>query len=241
MLHLKDISKTYGSVESLDKINLKINKGEVLALLGDNGAGKSTLLKILAGTEHASSGEIFTDKEPQKFNNVEDARNKGIDIVYQNLALCDDLSVYENIFLGKELTNKFGTLRKKEMIKTAEDLISKIGANIPALKKVKNLSGGQRQAIAIARAMLGKAQYILLDEPTAAISVKQIKQVLNLIISLKNQGVGVVLVTHRIPDVFEVCDKVVILRHGSVVMNKTIQQTNIEEITGFITGAKTTS
>jgi simple sugar transport system ATP-binding protein len=240
LLRLNDISKNFGAIEALRGIDLEIAPGEVVGLMGDNGAGKSTLVKIIAGNFTASGGTIEMEGRPVEFFRPIDARGVGIEVVYQDLALADNLTAAENVFLGRELKKGWGpfaTLDKKAMIARSAELFEELKSETRPRDLVRKMSGGQRQAVAIARTRLSQAKLVLMDEPTAAISVRQVAEVLSLIRRMKSQGVAIILISHRMPDVFEVCDRIVVVRRGSKVADKPTASTSPEEITGLITGA----
>ncbi|MEJ8570509.1 ATP-binding cassette domain-containing protein [Microbaculum marinum] len=239
-LRMKAISKHFGAIHALDDVSLSLEPGEVLGLMGDNGAGKSTLVKIIAGNFRPSHGTIFINDRETVFHGPLDAREHGIEIVYQDLALCDNLTAAVNVFLGRELTRSFGPFRIMDypaMNRRAAELFAELKSETRPKDKVKSMSGGQRQAVAIARTRLSDASIVLMDEPTAAISVRQVAEVLNLINELKRQGIAVILISHRMPDVFAVTDRIVVLRRGTKVADKRTEATSPEEITGLITGA----
>jgi simple sugar transport system ATP-binding protein len=236
VLELETISKHYGAIQALNDVSLKLNPGEVVGLVGDNGAGKSTLVKIIAGNFHPTHGRIRIDGAETNLHSPADARSKGIEIVYQDLALADNLTAAANIFLGRELT-RGGLLDYKGMYKRAGELFAELKSETRPRDVVRRMSGGQRQAVAIARTRLSDPKIVLMDEPTAAISVRQVAEVLNLIRRLKDQGIAVVLISHRIPDVFAVCDRLVVLRRGNKVADKRVADSSPEEVTGLITGA----
>lgn len=240
MLELRGITKHFGAVEALRGVDLTLEPGEVLGLMGDNGAGKSTLVKIIAGNFPPSSGEIQIDGEVVHFGQPIDARNAGIEVVYQDLALCDNLTAAANIFLGREIKRSFGPIKVlnfSAMYRRAGELFEELKSETRPRDLVRQMSGGQRQAVAIARTGLSSPKIVLMDEPTAAISVRQVVEVLDLIKRLRDQGMAIVLISHRMPDVFEVCDHVAVLRRGLKVAEKPIGDTSPEEITGLITGA----
>jgi simple sugar transport system ATP-binding protein len=240
LLELRGVAKHFGAIEALKGIDLAIDPGEVLGLMGDNGAGKSTLVKIIAGNFPPSEGEVRLDGEPQHFHKPADARQRGIEIVYQDLALCDNLTAAENVFLGRETTRRFGPFRFVDygaMYARAGELFQELKSETRPRDLVKQMSGGQRQAVAIARTRLSDAKLVLMDEPTAAISVRQVAEVLELIRRLKHQNIAVILISHRMPDVFAVCDRVVVMRRGTKVADKPIVHSSPEEVTGLITGA----
>lgn len=240
VLELRDISKHFGAIQALQEVSLSIEPGETLGLMGDNGAGKSTLVKVIAGNFAPSHGEIRLGGELAHFHKPVDAREKGIEVVYQDLALADNLTAAQNVFLGREVTKgrwPFRFLDKQAMIDRSGKLFDELKSETRPRDLVRKMSGGQRQAVAIARTRLSNAKIVLMDEPTAAISVRQVAEVLDLIRRLKSQGVAVILISHRMPDVFAVCDRIAVLRRGSKVADKETTDTSPEEITGLITGA----
>jgi simple sugar transport system ATP-binding protein len=240
VLRLEGVAKNFGAIEALKGVSLSVSRGEVIGLMGDNGAGKSTLVKIIAGNFRPSSGRLFLKDQEVALHNPLDARRHGIEIVYQDLALCDNLTAAANVFLGRELTRWFGPLRINDhaaMNRRAAELFRDLKTETRPKDLVRSMSGGQRQAVAIARTRLSNADIVLMDEPTAAISVRQVAEVLTLIRHLRDQGVAVVLISHRMPDVFSVADRIVVLRRGDVVADKPAAQTSPEEVTGLITGA----
>jgi simple sugar transport system ATP-binding protein len=237
VLELDSISKHFGAIEALKDVSLKIEPGDVVGLVGDNGAGKSTLVKIIAGNFHQSGGKLRIDGKDEMLASPSDARNKGIEIVYQDLALADNLTAAANIFLGREMTNRIGILDYKGMYKRAAELFAELKSETRPRDLVRRMSGGQRQAVAIARTRLSDPKIVLMDEPTAAISVRQVAEVLNLIRRLKEQKIAVILISHRIPDIFAVCDRLVVLRRGTKVADKRTADSSPEEVTGLITGA----
>ena len=240
ILQLKNISKNFGAIKALDNVSLSLRSGEVLGLMGDNGAGKSTLIKIIAGNFKQSTGTISFENQNVEFNKPMEARDRGIEVVYQDLALCDNLTAASNIFLTREIKRNFGFLSVinfAQMFKRAKDIFNELKSETLPDEEVKMMSGGQRQAVAIGRTKLSKAKVVLLDEPTAAISVRQVAEVLELIKQLKNQGIAVVIISHRMPDVFAVSDRIAVLRRGQLVANKLASQSSPEEVTALITGA----
>lgn len=240
ILSLSGISKNFGAIQALDGVSLELNSGEVLGLMGDNGAGKSTLVKIIAGNFKPTKGTITIDGYAAEFHRPVDARNQGVEIVYQDLALCDNLSAAVNVFLGRELTKGFGPFKVMDyaaMNTRAGELFKELRSETRPRDLVRAMSGGQRQAVAIARTRLSKAKILLMDEPTAAISVRQVVEVLNLIRELKRQNLGVILISHRMPDVFAVADRIAVLRRGRKVADRPTANTSPQEITGLITGA----
>ncbi|HET8726307.1 MAG TPA: ATP-binding cassette domain-containing protein [Alphaproteobacteria bacterium] len=240
LLELREISKSFGAVQALSNVSLSVASGEVVGLMGDNGAGKSTLVKIIAGNYPPTSGAVTMDDRPQHFHKPADARAAGIEVVYQELALADNLTAAANVFLGREARRRFGPFKLLDhaaMNRRAAELFGELKSETRAGDLVRQMSGGQRQAVAIARTRLAQAKLILMDEPTAAISVRQVAEVLDLIRRLKHDGISVILISHRMPDVFQVCDRVVVMRRGRKVADKPIADTSPEEVTGLITGA----
>jgi len=240
VLELTGIGKEFGAIRALHGVNMHVHPGEVVGLMGDNGAGKSTLVKIIAGNFRPSHGEIRFAGNAVHFSRPLDARTVGIEVVYQDLALADNLTAAANVFLGRELKRTFGPialLDHKAMAARALELFGELRSETRPDDLVKQMSGGQRQAVAIARTRLSNARLVMMDEPTAAISVRQVEQVLGLIHRLKEQGVAVMLISHRMPDVFAVCDRIIVLRRGGKVADKHTAETTPEEITGLITGA----
>jgi simple sugar transport system ATP-binding protein len=240
VLSLKSIRKNFGGIQALQGVDFSIARGEAVGLMGDNGAGKSTLMKIIAGNLVPTSGSIEVDGAPVSFAEPIDARNAGIEIVHQDLALCNNLNAAGNVFLGREIKKGFGPfayMDKTAMLKKAAELFAELKSETRANDSVREMSGGQRQAVAIARTRLSDPKIVLMDEPTAAISVRQVAEVLALIKHLKETNHAVILVSHRMPDVFGVCDRVVVLRRGTKVADKAIATSSPQEVTGLITGA----
>ena len=240
VLQLSGVSKNFGAIIALSGIDLALEPGEVLGLMGDNGAGKSTLVRIMAGNFPPSAGSMIMDGDVVNFHRPVEARRRGIEIVYQDLALCDNLTAAANVFLGRELTRRVGPLRVldyRSMYDRAAGLFAELKSETRPRDLVRRMSGGQRQAVAIARTRLSDPRVVLLDEPTAAISVRQVAEVLDLIRRLRDQGIAVVLISHRMPDVFSVADRVLVLRRGRKVAEKPIADSSPEEVTGLITGA----
>jgi simple sugar transport system ATP-binding protein len=240
ILDLNEISKNFGAIQALNNVSMTMGRGEVVGLMGDNGAGKSTLMRIIAGNFAPTHGTIAIDGRPTVFHRPVEARKAGVEIVYQDLALCDNLTAAANVFLGRELRIGFGPFHILDygaMYRRAGDLFRELKSETRPRDLVGRMSGGQRQAIAIARTRLSDAKIVLMDEPTAAISVRQVAEVLGLIRELRERGLAVVLVSHRMPDVFSVADRIVVLRRGRKVADKPIADSSPEEVTGLITGA----
>ncbi len=240
VLALSAISKRFGAVQALSEVDLELHAGEVVALIGDNGAGKSTLAKVIAGVAAADSGEIRWQGEPVTIQHPSDAQRLGIATVYQDLALCDNLDVVANLYLGHEEPGGVRLLDETGMERQASSVLKRLAVRIPSVRtQVASLSGGQRQSVAIARSMLGEPKLVVLDEPTAALGVAQTAQVLDLIRNLRGQGLGVVVVSHNLADVFQVADTIVVLRLGRQVGVLDAGRTNSDEVVAAITGART--
>jgi D-xylose transport system ATP-binding protein len=244
LLELKGVTKRFGAVEALTDVDFEVNAGEVVALVGDNGAGKSTLIKAIAGIQPGDEYEAWWDGESVNLNTPQDATRHGIATVYQDLALCDNLDVVANLYLGKEavedgVTGAVRTLDEIEMEQRSVELLKSLAVRTlrSVRTEVAGLSGGQRQTVAIARAMLGDAKIVILDEPTAALGVAQTRQVLDLILRLKERGLGVVLISHNVLDVFEVSDRIIVLRLGRRVATFETSKTSQDEVVAAITGA----
>jgi D-xylose transport system ATP-binding protein len=236
LLQLRNITKTFGSVEALTDVDFEVRKGEVMALVGDNGAGKSTLVKCVAGTHAADSGEIIFEGAQVHISGPKDAARLGIEVVYQDLALCDNLDVVQNMYLGREV-NRFQVLDEAAMEKsTAETLKSLAVTTISSIRQpVATLSGGQRQSVAVTKAVQWNSKLVILDEPTAALGVAQTEQVLALVRRLGEHGLGVVIISHNLHDIFETADRITVLRLGRNAglfeRRKTTQQEVVEAIT----------
>lgn len=241
LLELSGVTKEFGAIRALSDVSFAIQPGEVVGLMGDNGAGKSTLVKIISGIYQPTSGSLSFDGSHAQIHSPAEARRLGIETVYQDLALADNLTAAENIFLGRELKRHIGPfrfLRHAAMNARAAELFAELKSETRADDYVRQMSGGQRQAVAIARTRLSDAKLILMDEPTAAISVRQVAEVLNLIHRLRDAGIAVILISHRMPDVFSVCERVIVMRRGTKVADKQISRSSPEEVTALITGAK---
>lgn len=240
ILELRRISKNFGAIQALADVSFAIDGGEVVGLMGDNGAGKSTLVKIIAGNFRPSAGQILIRGEALELRSPLDARRQGIEIVYQDLALCDNLTAAANVFLGRELVRRvagFPVLDHGTMMARAAKLFAELKSETRPRDLVRRMSGGQRQAVAIARTRLTDPKIVLMDEPTAAISVRQVAEVLDQIRRLRDHGMAVVLISHRMPDVFAVSDRIVVLRRGRLVADKPAGGSSPQEVTGLITGA----
>ena len=240
-LAARGIGKQFGSVSALADVDVDIRRGEVLALLGDNGAGKSTFVKVLAGAHRQTSGTLTIGDRQVSFSSPQDAADAGIATIYQELALSENLSVSENVFLGREETRRIlgiPFLKRREMRAQVVSLLNELDAHIPDPDVAAgSLSGGQRQAVAICRALNLEAQLVIMDEPTAALAVAETRKVLSLVRRLRDRGAAVVLISHNIADVFEVADRMVVFRRGRKIAERQRSETNPEEIVSFITGA----
>jgi D-xylose transport system ATP-binding protein len=243
LLALKAISKSFGAVQALKGVDFDLRAGEVVGLVGDNGAGKSTLVKAIAGVQPADSGEAYFEGEPASLTTPQAANRLGIATVYQDLALCENLDVVANLFLGHEAVDGLPgahTLDETAMEHKTLELLDSLGVTtIRSVRTdVERLSGGQRQAIAIARSLLGEPKIVLLDEPTAALGVVQTNQVLELIDRLRQRGLGVVVISHNLADVFRAADRIVVLRLGRVAASFDVREAKQEEVVAAITGAE---
>jgi D-xylose transport system ATP-binding protein len=238
LLELRGVEKRFGAVQALTGVDFECYAGEVVALVGDNGAGKSTLVKIIAGILAADRGEICFEGRPVVINNPKSAAALQIASVYQDLALCDNLDVVANLYLGREIAGR-GRLDEIEMERNAIAFLHRMSVTIPDVRTpVASLSGGQRQSVAVVRATMGRPKLVILDEPTAALGVAQTRQVLDLIRCLREQGLGVVVISHNLVEVFAVSDRIVVLRLGRRVETFCTSQTTAEDVVSAITGAQ---
>ncbi len=239
VIELAGVKKSFGPVDVLKGIDFKAYAGQVTALVGDNGAGKTTLIKGLSGVQPYDEGAIRFDGEPVHINTPRQAGNLGIEVVYQDLALCDNLDIVQNMFLGREEL-ELGTLNEPTMELEAQRALQSLSVRTvkSVRQKVSSLSGGQRQTVAIARSVLRKAKLVILDEPTAALGVAQTEQVLRLVRTLADQGVAVVIISHNLADVFKVCDNIAVLYLGHLVAQLKTSETNHADVVGYITGTK---
>ncbi|MGC8468628.1 MAG: ATP-binding cassette domain-containing protein [Acetobacteraceae bacterium] len=233
----RNITKRYGNFHALRDMNFHIGAGEVVGLLGDNGAGKSTLIKMMSGIVRPDAGEILIDGVPTRIENRSDSERAGIETIYQDIALVDPMSITRNIFMGREITNRWGFLRHAEMERRAIDVLGSTvhisGIDDPE-KEVGFLSGGQKQAVAIARAVYFKRRILLLDEPTSALSVRETEHLLDYVSRLRSENVSSVLVTHNIYHAFMVCDRFVVMSHGAKVFEAAKRDTTMEEVTDHV-------
>jgi D-xylose transport system ATP-binding protein len=240
LLQLRGITKSFGSVQALTDVDFEVRRGEVMALVGDNGAGKSTLVKCVAGTHMADSGEVLFEGEEVHIHGPKDAGRLGIEVVYQDLALCDNLDVVQNMYLGREAHDRLHRLKEPVMeTKTAETMRSLAVTTIKSIRQpVATLSGGQRQSVAVARAVMWNSKLVILDEPTAALGVAQTEQVLALVRRLAEQGLAVVIISHNLHDIFETAHRIAVLRLGRNVgvyeREKTTQQEVVHAITAGV-------
>jgi simple sugar transport system ATP-binding protein len=238
-VELQNIQKTFGAVQSLRGVNLKVYPGEVLGLVGDNGAGKSTVMKVLAGTVTPDDGTILYEGNPVRFARPRDARRLRIEMVYQDLSLCDDLDVASNLFLGREPVRMPGFINRPRMHEETLALLDSLGITLPSTYlPVRYMSGGQRQAVAICRAVSFDPSVLIMDEPTSALAVREVRMVLELIRRVSERGVSVILITHRLQDLFEVCDRITVMFEGQDTADLPIQQTNLEDLVHHMLGVE---
>lgn len=241
-VQMSAITKTYGPIRSLQGVDLTLAPGEVLGLVGDNGAGKSTLTKVLSGAVKPDSGKILIDGEEVRFESPADARRNRIEMVYQDLSLCDTIDVAGNLFMGREIRKSvlgLPLLDHKAMHERAQEMLRGLGIRIPdTTAKVGNLSGGQRQAIAISRAISFDPLVLIMDEPTAALAVAEVEAVLEIIRNISRKGVSVILVTHRLQDLFLVCDRIMVMYEGTNVAAPKVSETDLPNLVELIVGHK---
>ena len=245
ILKTEGLTKRYGGVHALEEADFELREGEHVAVVGDNGAGKSTFVRQVTGVEQPTSGRIYFDGQPVEFKNPIEARNHGIETVFQNLALADDLDVPSNLFLGREERylnlGPFSILNEKKMLNHAREVLRQTGVKIPNLKsKIRNMSGGQRQCVAISRAASFASKLIIMDEPTAALGVQETAQVENIIRGLKQRGIPLILISHNLRQVFDLVDRIWVFRRGRIVGAVDRDKTDGNEIVSLITGVKST-
>jgi simple sugar transport system ATP-binding protein len=242
LLEARGISKYFGAITALRDVNFHVAPGEVLGVVGDNGAGKSTLMKILSGLFTPSEGELVFNGAPVKFSSPKDAQKLGIEMVYQDFALAGNMAIYENIYLGREPGTKFGPLTvvdHKRARQMASDHLDRLHIHVKSVEQnTEDLSGGQRQAVAIARATAFDAKLVIMDEPTAALAIKEVGKVLDLVRSLKEHGVAVIIISHRMDDIFYCCDRVMALYQGTNFAEAELGKTSRNEVIGWIMGTK---
>ncbi len=244
LLQAAGVSKRFGGLTAVDKMSLDINVGEVVGLVGDNGAGKSTLIKMISGVYQPDEGELLFDSRKVTFNGPREARDLGIETIYQDLALAENLDVGSNIFLGREVKQRrlgglVHTLDRNKMREESAQILSRLDIHIPSLtQQIRNLSGGQRQAVAISRTIYWNAKMVIMDEPTAALGVSEQRKVLTLVRTLCDQGVPVIIISHNLQDIFAVADRIVIMRRGKKVGERRSTQTTPDEIVSLMVGAE---
>jgi ABC-type sugar transport system ATPase subunit len=243
ILETRDITKRFGGLTAVDRVSIGLCAGEALAVLGDNGAGKSTLIKMISGVHKPDEGGIFMNGRPARIESPMDALAAGIETIYQDLALAENLDVGANIFLGRERTKRAaGILRvldDADMALEAKKVLDRLDIKIPSLKKtIRTLSGGQRQAVAISRSIYWDAKVLIMDEPTAALGVSEQRKVLDLVRTLKSQGIGIILISHQMYDVFEVADRLAVMRRGVLVGERLVKETSPDEVVGLIVGTE---
>lgn len=245
ILQVKDLSKHFGGLVAVNHVSLNVYPGEVIGLLGDNGAGKSTLIKMISGVYKPDGGQIVLDGEVVSFSTPLEARRRGIETIYQDLALCENLDASANIFLGREKMRHqlgiFNVLNRPYMMSESRQVLDQLDIRIPDLRKpIRQLSGGQRQAVSIARAVYWNARLMIMDEPTAALGVPEQLKVLELINTLRTRGVPVILISHNMQDVFAVADRVIVMRRGSKAGERKISETNENDVVSMMVGAEYT-
>lgn len=238
LIRMRDIYKKFGGVQALENVDFDLGYHEIVGLVGDNGAGKSTLIEILSGVYRYDRGEIFLEGEKVDIRTPRDAKELGIETVHQDLGLVDNLNVAKNMFLGKEPT-KFGLLNKRYMERESQRILGELRIEISSVRStVRNLSGGQRKAIAVGKAIYTKPRIVIMDEPTAALAVKETEEVLKLIIQLKERGLSVVFISHVLQEIFSATDRIVVLRSGKKVGDKKTEETNMEETIRLMVGTR---
>ncbi len=241
LLEVRNLSKNFGPVQALNDLTMHVGAGEVVALAGDNGAGKTTLIKAISGVYRPSSGSVLLEGQEVSFASPQEARERGIETIYQDLALADNLSIGANIFLGREpMTKRFGflpVLDRKKMAQAAKETMALLDFHVSRMEApVSNFSGGQRQAVAIGRAVYWNARILIMDEPTAALGVPEQRKVISLIHQLKAQGRGVIFISHNLQDIFAVSDRIVVLRRGVMAGERRIADTTHDEVVKLMVG-----
>ena len=235
IIEMKEISKRFGGIQALQEVNIDLYEGEILGIVGHNGAGKSTLIKILSGAYTADAGRIYFRGKEVEINNPKDSKALGVQTIYQHLALADNLNVPANVFLGREIKNKIGILDERAMENETHQMLDRLKLKIDSLKiRVLKLSGGQRQCIAISRAVYFNAKILIMDEPTAALGVQETERVHNLMQQLKKEGIGIILISHDIHDVFKLSDRIAVLKNGVLVGIKKTRETTKDEVLSMI-------
>ncbi len=243
MLEVRGLTKRFGGLTAVDRMDMQVFPGEVVGLLGDNGAGKSTLIKMVSGVYHPDEGQILFQGREVKMASPADALQLGIETLYQDLALAENLDVFSNIFMGREKTKRFlgmiPVLDHQYMHDESKKVLDRLEIEIPSLRNlIKTLSGGQRQAVAIGRSIYWNAKLLIMDEPTAALGVQEQRKVLDLVRLLRGQGIPIIIISHQMYDIFSVTDRLVVMRRGKKVGERITKQTNTEEVIGLITGAE---
>lgn len=243
ILEVKNITKRFGGLTAVNRVSIEVLPGEVVGLLGDNGAGKSTLIKVISGVYHPDEGDIFFQGKAVRINNPMDSIKLGIETIYQDLALAENLNVYSNIFLGREKLKRalgfINVLDHEYMLQESKKVLNNLEIEIPSLRnKIKMLSGGQRQAIAVARSIYWNAKLLIMDEPTAALGIAEQKKVLSLVNTLSSHGVSVIIISHQLHVVFSVAARLVIMRRGEKVAERITKETTPDEIVGLIVGSE---
>ena len=236
MIQMSGISKSFSGNQVLNDVSFELANGEIHALMGENGAGKSTLMKILSGIHHKDSGHIRVDGEEHTFKTIKDSERCGIHVIHQELNILPDLSVAENLFLGKELTYGFGIMKRAEMRRQAHDLLCKLGLDIDPKTRAGDLSVGKQQLVEIAKAIASDAKYIVMDEPTAALTDREIQTLFETVRELKNKGISFVYISHRMEEIFAICDRSTILRDGQYAGVRDIPKTSFDEIVAMMVG-----
>ena len=235
LVKMQDMAISFGGIHAVDGVDIDLYAGEVVAVLGHNGAGKSTLIKMLSGAYRGSRGEVFVNGEKVSINNPHDAKDQGIETIYQTLALADNIDAAGNLFLGREIMTKWGTLDDVAMEAETRKVMKRLNPNFTRFREpVKALSGGQRQSVAIARAVHFNAKILIMDEPTAALGPHETEQVSKLILELKKQGIGIFLISHDIEDVFQLADRVAVMKNGKLVGSANTADVNKDEVLGMI-------
>jgi ABC-type sugar transport system ATPase subunit len=244
LIRVENLTKRFGGLVAVDEVSVEIFKGEVVGLVGDNGAGKSTLIKMISGVYQPDSGDIYMDEKKVVFSGPREARDLGIETIYQDLALAENLDVGSNIFMGREIKKRhlgglLNTLDRRKMRAESDKILNHLEIEVPSLtQQIRNLSGGQRQAVAIARSVYWNARMMIMDEPTAALGVTEQRRVLMLVRTLAEQGVPVIIISHNMQDVFAVADRIVILRRGKKVAERIAAESTPDEIVSLMVGAE---
>ena len=243
LVETKNITKRFGGLTAVNNVSFGVQAGEIVAVLGDNGAGKSTLIKMISGVHQPDGGQILVKGKEVEIHSPMDALSMGIETIYQDLALAENMNVYSNIFLGREKTKKvfglFNVMDSQYMFDESQGVLDKLNIQIPSLRNnVRTLSGGQRQAVAISRSIYWNANFLIMDEPTAALGVAQQKLVLDLVKSLKDHGLGIIIISHQMHDVFAVADRIIVMRRGEKVGDLKKMETNPDEVVNLIVGSE---